>query len=129
MNWVPGGIAEGFALKSGLFDTVPLRQYLTKNINKTSVWTTDRELIIGAVNLDTSKVRTMNHLCASYTILHDIKFEVFNQRYDDIVSATMASSAIPGLFPTINMNNQHYVDGGANYFSLYFCCRSNRPDF
>jgi len=99
VNWIPGGIAEGFLAKSGLFNTEPLRKYLETNINKTAVWTTDRELHIGATNI------------------HNSKYEGFTQTYDDIISATMASSAIPALFPTIKIGKSDFVDGGATYMT------------
>lgn len=98
-QWFPGGIAEGFLLKSGLLDTTPLRRYLGSIINSTRVRNSGRRLQIGATSL------THN------------TFQTFDENDPDLLSAVLASSAIPGLFPVVNKGGETYVDGGATYMT------------
>ncbi len=96
-NWFPGGLAEGFLLKSGLLDTTPLRNYLKQHLNLTLLSTSGRHVMIGASALTSSS------------------FRVFNESFKDPLNAVMASSAIPGLFPSVTIDGVDYVDGGLNY--------------
>jgi len=97
-NW-PLGIAEGFLIKSGLFSTSPLHNFLTKNINVTALRESGRTILMGASNLNTNT------------------YEQFDQNTVDIVEAVRSSSAVPGVFEAVSMNNQLYVDGGAKYMT------------
>lgn len=98
-NWRPGGVVEGFFLRSGLLDTKPLQQYLEEKIDLRRLRSTDRLLHIGAMDVDKGEYRS------------------FNQTHPNVIKCIMASSAIPGIFPTVDIDNNgdNYVDGGAQY--------------
>lgn len=98
-QWFPGGIAEGFLLKSGLLDTTPLRRYLGSIINPNRVRSSGRKLQLGATSLTQNVFRT------------------FDENDPDLLSSVLASSAIPGLFPVVNKDGEAYVDGGATYMT------------
>ncbi|KAG2374918.1 hypothetical protein C9374_010292 [Naegleria lovaniensis] len=97
-NW-PLGIAEGFLFKTALFNTDPLHNFLTKNVNLTGIRNSGRRILMGATNLNTNK------------------YEQFDQYTDDLVEATRASSAVPGVLEAVNMKGSLYVDGGAKYMT------------
>ena len=97
------GIAEGFLIKSGLFNTSPLHNFLTANVNVTKIRQSGRSLLLGATNLVTNS------------------YERFDQFTDDLIEATRASSAVPGVFEAVpltkNGKESLYVDGGAKYMT------------
>ena len=64
-------------------------------------------MLIGATNLDKGR------------------YETFTEQADSIVGAVMASSAIPGLFPIIRINNDGYVDGGV--CTVFACTEMDSP--
>jgi predicted patatin/cPLA2 family phospholipase len=91
-NW-PGGVIQGITLESGLYDTTPLRNFLTANVVKNLTRTT----IIGVTNLNTGKYNTFTN----------------RNSIPDWITTTMASSAIEGVFPTVKYQNDVFGDGGA----------------
>ena len=93
-NWSPGGIAEGFLMKTGLFDTSPLYSYIQKNVDINKVRTSGRWLNIGTSNLNLGK------------------FRIFNETSPDVLLGVMGSSAVPGVFPAVKIGSDYYVDGG-----------------
>lgn len=93
---------EGFWLKSGLYDTTPLHNYLNTNLNATAVHLSDRQLLMGA------------------TSLTEARYETFSQTDPDLVLGVLSSSAIPGLFPPIAKSGQLFVDGGTCSVLLSF---------
>eukprot|EP01132_Coremiostelium_polycephalum_P001127 gene1127-1432_t len=95
-----GGVIEGLLLKNGIFDTSPLRNYLNTNLNVEQLINSNRVLNIGSTCISTGD------------------FQIFNKTTPDIITAVMASSAIPGLFPSIEMGGQTYVDGGVSYMAI-----------
>eukprot|EP00824_Muranothrix_gubernata_P010132 TRINITY_DN22986_c0_g2_i1.p1 TRINITY_DN22986_c0_g2~~TRINITY_DN22986_c0_g2_i1.p1 ORF type:complete len:336 (+),score=81.67 TRINITY_DN22986_c0_g2_i1:3-1010(+) len=97
-DW-PGGIAQGFLFKSGLFDTTPLRGYLKDRLDYDKLRQSGRKLIVGASSLSKGK------------------YEVFYGEDDDILDGVMASSAVPGVFPNIHVRGEAYVDGGVEYMT------------
>uniref|UniRef100_A0A7S1PFH2 PNPLA domain-containing protein n=1 Tax=Percolomonas cosmopolitus TaxID=63605 RepID=A0A7S1PFH2_9EUKA len=98
-NWFPGGIVEGFSLKSGLFDTSPLLNYLKENIDPQKVLDSGRVLLVGATNLEKNR------------------FEMWNGTFHDLPQAVRASSAVPGIFETVKIGDDVYVDGGMTYMT------------
>ncbi|KAG2382166.1 hypothetical protein C9374_005368 [Naegleria lovaniensis] len=102
-NWKPFGIVQGFFLKTSLFDSSPLESYLAKHLNWTLLQKTDRFWKIGATDLSTFSYREFsseNHL-----------------NFDQVVTAVRASSAIPGIFSAVNIQDSLYVDGGVRYMT------------
>jgi predicted acylesterase/phospholipase RssA len=103
-HWVPGSVVQGFLFKSGLFDSSPLRSFISANVNLTGVRNSGRHLKVGATNLNTGK------------------FEIFNETTSDLISGILASCSIPGVFPIVDMKKPNgevhsYVDGGVHYMT------------
>lgn len=96
-NWVPGGVVQGFAVKSGLFDTTPLRETLGKLLDLNKLKNSDRWLHIGTTNLNKARI------------------DFFDQTSPNLIDGIMASSAVPGVFPPVNIGGDLYVDGGVEY--------------
>jgi len=94
-NW-PGSYVEGLLLQSGLYDTSPLRAYLTANLDVDKFMQSDRDWIVGATNMDTGDYTPFN------------KTSIANP-----VDAVMASSAWPVFFPHVQIGEHFYSDGGA----------------
>jgi NTE family protein len=93
-NWYPGGILEGMWLKSGLLDSSPQLTYAQRFVNLTRLRSSGRTVHVGATSLDRSE------------------FMLFNQTDDNFPRAVLASSAIPGIFPVVEIAGDHFVDGG-----------------
>jgi hypothetical protein len=98
-NWWPGGVVEGFWLKSGLLDSSPQLSYAQRFLNMTRIKSSGRTVNVGATNLDRSE------------------FVLFNQTNEHFPTAVLASSAIPGVFPTVLLDGEHFVDGGVEYMT------------
>jgi len=90
----PGGAAEGQA-RSAMLDSTPLRTTLTANLADREL-ATDRVTCMGVAN---ARTRQFERLCEHTSIA-------------DVVSATLASAAIPGVFVSQTINGNTYVDGG-----------------
>lgn len=93
-NW-PGGVIEGITFRSGLYDTSPLLAYLTTTVKTAPTRTT----IMGSTSLNSGLYRTFKNL----------------NTLSDWLKVTMASSAIPGIFPTRTYNNDVFTDGNVVY--------------
>lgn len=91
----PLGLVEGLTLKSGLFDSSPLRVYLNNTFNRYGGFK-DRKFVIGATSYRDGKLRLWNETFA----------------FDDVVTGVMASSAIPGVFDVVNFDEDDFGDGG-----------------
>lgn len=98
-NWSPGGIVEGFFLKPGLFDHSPLKTYIEKNVNIDNLRNSGKTVIIGASNIAKNQ------------------FTIFDQTFPNFPEAVRASASIPGVFPTVEINGELYVDGGQQYMT------------
>ena len=74
-----GGIVQGLVFEESLFKTDPLRAFLNKQLTKNQ----QRKLTVGVTNANTGE------------------FERFDEKLSvaDTISALMASSAVPALFP------------------------------
>ncbi len=89
------------AIPNAVFSNEPLRRFLEELY--TSDGHTDdfrqlkRKLHIVATNLDTGRA---------------VVFGSDGQRSVPISTAIQASTALPGLFPPVEINGEHYVDGG-----------------
>eukprot|EP00744_Colponema_vietnamica_P004212 GILI01006326.1.p1 GENE.GILI01006326.1~~GILI01006326.1.p1 ORF type:complete len:346 (-),score=117.87 GILI01006326.1:190-1227(-) len=89
----PGGDAEGLFFKNAIFDSSPLREYLTNHLKS---GLKDRMLVFGTTSLTTGEFMRYNE----------------SEPMDRLVSAVMASAAIPGIFPPISMDGHEFADGG-----------------
>ncbi|KAN0008940.1 hypothetical protein ACTFIU_010222 [Dictyostelium citrinum] len=98
VNWKDGPI-DGLFFKSGLFDTTPLLNLMTRLVNVTSLLQSDRGFLIGATNIDTGD------------------FDRFNKSDPDIRLGVVASSSVPLVFPMIAKNGYNYCDGGVSYMT------------
>jgi predicted acylesterase/phospholipase RssA len=95
-EWPDGGVIAGWGRHSGLLDSSPERDLLERLVNATAVRSSGRRLLIGS------------------TRLNDGELVIFNETFSDIHTAVMASSAIPGVFPTVQIGEHQFVDGGVN---------------
>ncbi|KAL0479224.1 hypothetical protein AKO1_008060 [Acrasis kona] len=98
-HWFPGGPLEGLFLKSGVLDSSPMQAYIKKNVDLEKTKASGRTINIGATCLDRNT------------------FVLFNETFVDFHTAVIASSSIPGIFPTISINGENYVDGGIEYMT------------
>lgn len=103
---------KSFSFK-GLLDTSPLAQFLKENINWYQIATNIRNGFPKAITM-------------TATNLHSGQLELFIDKHPSMVYAgrygahigpikpayALASSAIPILFPSIQINHQYYCDGG-----------------
>jgi predicted acylesterase/phospholipase RssA len=81
----------------------------------------DRLLLIGTVNLDAGAGRV-------FDLGHEARLALESEAFDRIHSILLASSAIPGIFPPMEIDGMLYADGGAasNLFLAGFS-RTNGP--
>lgn len=89
-SW-PLGITQGLLWKTGMFNSDPLRGFITKVLKNRPQ---QRKISMGSANARTGE------------------FMRFNETYPDLVSGALASAAIPGFFPYITTNGEQYLDGG-----------------
>lgn len=80
--------------KGSLYDSQPLRDFITKNFDGTKVVRSGKKLRISAVTAGSGSTRMWDELNT------------------DLVSVIMASSAFPGVFPCVKMDGVDYMDGG-----------------
>mmetsp|Transcript_37827 Transcript_37827/g.95071 ORF Transcript_37827/g.95071 Transcript_37827/m.95071 type:complete len:326 (+) Transcript_37827:274-1251(+) len=111
--WPPGGIPgllEGATLRSGLFDTKPLRETIQK-LSDLKGGLKNRKLVVGASSLTDGHFHTWNETVGTAKM----------------IDAVMASSAIPGLFPAQHVDGEVFSDGGVienlNVDSAVLRCR------
>jgi len=115
-NW-PGGLIEGLTLKSGLYDSTPEREFIGNVIKKGFK---GRKLVIGATSDTSGMLHTWN--------------ETQWQSPDggDFLDGVMASSAIPGIFPSVKWGGETFSDGGTtmgvNVFDAIVRCREVTTD-
>lgn len=87
-----GGLIDGIFYEPSLFDSSPLYNLLEQKLSRPIA----RKLSLGSVDADLGQFVRFN--------------ESLNKK--DLLSAAMASAALPALFPYISLNNTNYVDGG-----------------
>lgn len=78
----------------GLYDNQPIKDLISENLRYSNIVDSALPCITGAVNFDTGKIRY--------------------KRNDDFgfVGHTIASTAIPFVFPMSRLNGKKYIDGG-----------------
>lgn len=84
---------------SAFISVEPFREMLQRNISSESIINSERELRIVATNWETGEVKVFEN--------HDVAHEQFGPQM------IMASAAIPGIFPPVEIDGVVYVDGGA----------------
>jgi len=92
-SW-PGGYLQGMFYEPSLFNTEPGEKYLRNRLTSMP----KRYLAIGATNMNTGTFKTFNNF-------HQ------NLELDLLLDATMASVAVPGLFPYRMIGDDPYFDG------------------
>lgn len=90
----PGGYVQGMFYEPSLFNTEPGEKYLKKRLTEVP----KRYLAIGATNMNTGTFKAFNNF-------HQ------NLQVEDLLEATMASVAVPGLFPFRIIDEEPYFDG------------------
>ncbi|EFA81708.1 patatin family protein [Heterostelium album PN500] len=98
VNW-KGGVVDGLFLHRGIYDDGPLFVFMTNALNTTQFLASNRNMMIGATNLDTGM------------------FDQFYKTDPEIVKAVIASCSIPGVFPPTEKGGYSYCDGGATYMT------------
>lgn len=93
-DW-PGGIAQGILFESALWSSAPEYDLLNKFFNSTPV----RSASLGIMSLDTGEYTSFNQTIGR----------------DQMLTVGMCSSAIPGVFPTVQYVDQTWVDGGVAF--------------
>lgn len=88
------GPLYGLLNKSGIYDTTPLRQLLTKIVDKRSL---KRKFFLGATNIRSGTYDTFDETTLTGT---------------DFVDAIMSSAAFPVLLPSADFRGNKYMDGG-----------------
>jgi len=96
-NWFPGGMIQGFFLKTGLYDSSPLLNMLRRNINLRDIKGSDRVYLTGAHSVTNTN------------------FKVFNNSSPFLLEGIYASSSILGIFPTVEIEKEHFIDGSISY--------------
>lgn len=90
----------GQAIPSGVFDNETIHRYLAESFSATGHGNEfddlDCELYVVAVDLDSGAA---------------VRFGSENQRHVSISRAVQASAALPGLYPPVEIDGHHYVDG------------------
>lgn len=77
-NW-PGGLLQGLLFEPGLYDTSPLREYLSTHITQPLV----RGVSLGTTDANTGDLIRYNETLSA----------------SDLVEACLCSSAVPCVFP------------------------------
>ncbi|AFV83901.1 patatin-like phospholipase family protein [Alteromonas mediterranea] len=104
----------GFLAGNGAYyDAAKLHEQINQGISEQLVHEisqlsySDKILLVGATNLDYGVMRVwdLSSIAASHPV------EIARKK---ITNRLIASSAIPGAFPPIEINNNLYVDGGAS---------------
>jgi predicted acylesterase/phospholipase RssA len=88
------------AIPTGIFDNEPINKYLTQLYSVEGRTNDFRELphklYVVAVDLDTGET---------------VRFGARNYEHVPISKAIQASSALPGLYPPVEIDNRYYIDG------------------
>ena len=94
-NWKDGGIVRGIFFESGIVDSEPERELIESTFNKIG-GEIKRVLSMGMTDVNEGKYYTPSDL-----------------NNDNVVNYTMGSSALPGMFPPVSMNNRShlFIDG------------------
>ena len=96
-NWTFGYLS--LLWRNSLYDTSPLRKTLENNISPDNIKNSGKKLSIQTVALATGSTK------------------VFTEQDPDIISAILASSAMPIYFPPQKIQDVLYIDGGAKDMS------------
>ena len=101
-------IRESVRAKSLLsFD--PIAALVSRELNPELVAASGIALRMGTVSLEAGELRYVTETGA----LHDRHDQPIGQDRVDLTSGVIASASIPMAFPPVEMNGEHYVDGGA----------------
>ena len=93
VSWKPFGRLHFFWTGS-LYDSRPLIKLIKEEIDINAIKNNKKKLRIGAVNLNTAEYKT------------------FDENYEDLTNAVLASSSFPLAFLPINLEGSKWTDGG-----------------
>lgn len=93
--WYGGSLSILPAIwKGSVFDSSPLRKLVEDKLSREDVLSSGKKLRMGAVSLDTGEYR------------------VFDEQFEDLHGAVLASSAFPGFLQDVEIEGELYTDGG-----------------
>jgi predicted acylesterase/phospholipase RssA len=101
-RWKPWGSLSGLFNKTSFYDSEPLRNFITKNINTHNIRASGRQLRIGTTHLQPAQAKR-----AGIT-----NYVVYDENYPDLLKAIMASSAYAPLFEPVELEGNLVIDGG-----------------
>ncbi len=121
MRDLPLGGLTGFSPGPSLLDTTPLRELLQNHVDFTKIQSNLQNGVFKALAI--TAVDYHSSMAATFTQAEDhVKMWVRSRRFSErcVINTDhiMASSAIPLLFPPIEIDGRHYGDG---------CLRNNAP--
>lgn len=94
-KWYGGWLWHLPALwKRSIYCTAPLQKIVHEHVNEARFRTSDKQLFIGAVCLNTGE------------------YKVWDKSSPDITEAILASSSFPVFFEPVQINHKWYTDGG-----------------
>lgn len=96
--WWPFGRISGL-WHSSLYDSTPLRKLAYREFSPEAMRSSGRKLRIGAVSLEGGE------------------YAVFDEQYEHIQEAILASCAFPGFLLPIDIRGQLFVDGGVRIYT------------
>lgn len=89
--------------KPSVYNTEPLADMLYKQVDLHRIKLAKRKLRVGAVSLTTGKYR------------------IFDEDYEDLAGAVLASSAFPVMFTPVELEGEWWTDGGARDITPLKC--------
>ena len=92
-RWFPFGKLHAL-WKPSVLNSAPLQRFIRDTLNREAVLDSGKELRVGAVSLDSGTYR------------------LFDQNFEDLAGAIIASSSFPGMFCPIELEKELWTDGG-----------------
>lgn len=96
-HWWPGGsVGDVFGLlfHDAIYNTKPVRAFVTKHFDKAKLKDSDRELVVAVVSLDRGEL------------------DYFDDQSEEVLEGILASSSYPVFFQPVQIGDEHYSDGG-----------------
>lgn len=108
-RWFPFGRLHAL-WTGGLYDTSPLKKLVRANVEPEMYKTSGVELIVGSVCLETGD------------------YKAVTGDEPNIADWILASSAFPAMFPPVEIDGKHWIDGGVRDISPISDVMSKNPD-
>jgi len=97
-RWAPFGRWHALWKKS-FYDSTPLKNLITSNLDITTLQENDKKVFVGAVSVTSGK------------------YKVFDQFSPNFIEAVIASASFPGMLSPINFGGELWTDGGVKELS------------